>query len=60
MRTLSDMGKEQLGTELKITAQQMQKYERRTSRISASHLLVINQILDVLKGHFLMVCQKIQ
>ena len=37
-RTLLGMSQEQLGTELNITVQQVQKYERRAKRISASRL----------------------
>ena len=41
------MGQEQLGTELNINSQQVQKYERDANRISASRLVDISQILDV-------------
>ena len=37
-RTLLGMSQEQLGTELTITFQQVQKYERGANRISASRL----------------------
>ena len=37
-RTLLGMSQEQLGTELNITFQQVQKYERGANRISASRL----------------------
>ena len=37
-RTLLGMSQEQLGTELNITFQQVQNYERATNRISASRL----------------------
>jgi ribosome-binding protein aMBF1 (putative translation factor) len=37
-RTSRDMSQGQLGTELNITFQQVQKYERGPNRISASHL----------------------
>ena len=46
-RTLLGMSQEQLGTELNITFQQVQKYERGANRISASRLWDIGQILDV-------------
>ena len=46
-RTLLGMSQEQLGTELNITFQQVQNYERATNRISASRLWDIGQILDV-------------
>jgi transcriptional regulator with XRE-family HTH domain len=41
------MSQEQLGVELSITFQQVQKYERGANRISASRLWDISQILDV-------------
>ena len=41
------MSQEQLGTEFNITLLQVQKYEHVESRISASHLWKINQMLDV-------------
>ena len=37
-RTLLGLSQEQLGTELNITFQQVQKYERAANRISASRL----------------------
>ena len=46
-RTLLGLSQEQLGTELNITFQQVQKYERGANRISASRLWDIGQILDV-------------
>ena len=46
-RTLLGMSKEQLETELHITFQQVQKYERGANRISAFRLCCIGQILDV-------------
>lgn len=46
-RTLMGMSKEQLGDNLDITFQQVQKYERGSNRISASRLWDISQILDV-------------
>jgi transcriptional regulator with XRE-family HTH domain len=51
-RTLLGMSQEQLGTELNITFQQVQKYERGANRISASHLWDIGQILDVPISYF--------
>ena len=45
-RTLLGMSQEQLGSELDITFQQVQKYERGASRVSASRLWDISQILD--------------
>ena len=51
-RTLLGMSQEQLGTELNITFQQMQKYERGANRISASRLWDIGQILDVPISYF--------
>jgi transcriptional regulator with XRE-family HTH domain len=46
-RTLMGMSQEQLGDNLDITFQQVQKYERGSNRISASRLWDISQILDV-------------
>ena len=37
-RTLLGIGQEQLGAELNVTVQQVQKYERGANRISASRL----------------------
>ena len=51
-RTLLGMRQEQLGTELNITFQQVQKYERGANRISASRLWDIGQILDVPINYF--------
>ena len=51
-RTLLGMSQEQLGTELNITFQQVQKYERGANRISASRLWDIGQILDVPISYF--------
>ena len=51
-RTLLGMSQEQLGTELNITFQQVQKYERGANRISASRLWDIGQILDVPINYF--------
>ena len=46
-RTLLGMSQEQLGVELSITFQQVQKYERGANRVSASRLWDISQILDL-------------
>jgi ribosome-binding protein aMBF1 (putative translation factor) len=43
-RTLLGMSQEQLGTELNITFQQVQKYARGVNRISASRLWGIGHI----------------
>ena len=51
-RPLLGMSQEQLGTELNITFQQVQKYERGANRISASRLWDIGQILDVPINYF--------
>jgi transcriptional regulator with XRE-family HTH domain len=51
-RTLLGMSQEQLGTELNIAFQQVQKYERGANRISASRLWDIGQILDVPISYF--------
>jgi len=46
-RTLLGLSQEQLASELNITFQQVQKYERGSNRVSASRLWDISQILDV-------------
>ena len=51
-RTLLGMSQEQLGAELNITFQQVQKYERGANRISASRPWDISQILDVPISYF--------
>lgn len=51
-RTLLGLSQEQLGTELNVTFQQVQKYERGANRISASRLWDIGQILDVPINYF--------
>ena len=51
-RTLLGMSQEQLGAELNVTFQQVQKYERGANRISASRLRDISQILDVPISYF--------
>jgi transcriptional regulator with XRE-family HTH domain len=51
-RTLLGMSQEQLGTELNITFQQVQKYERGANRVSASRLWDIGQILDAPIDYF--------
>jgi transcriptional regulator with XRE-family HTH domain len=50
--TLLGMSQEQLGAELNITFQQVQKYERAANRISASRLWDLSQILDVPVTYF--------
>ena len=44
--TFLGLSQEQLGAELNITFQQVQKYERGANRISASRLWDMSQILD--------------
>ena len=46
-RKLHGMGQEQLGAELNVTVQQVQKYGRGANRISESRLWDNSQILDV-------------
>ena len=46
-RTLLGMSQEQLGAELNITFQQVQKYERGANRIGASRLFDLSRVLDV-------------
>ena len=50
--TLLVMCQEQLGCELNISFQQVQKYERGANRVSASRLCDISQILDVSINYF--------
>ena len=57
-RTLLGMSQEQLGSELDITFQQVQKYERGANRVSASRLWDISQILDSQSIISSMICQK--
>ena len=45
-RLMLDMSQAVLATELKITFQQVQKYEKGTNRISASRLQAISHILQ--------------
>ena len=51
-RTLVGMSQEQLGAELSITFQQVQKYERGANRSSASRFWDSGQILDVPVSYF--------
>ena len=51
-RTFLDISQEQLGAELNVTFQQVRKYERGASRINASRLWNISQILDVPASYF--------
>ena len=51
-RTLLGLSQEQLGAELNITFQQVQKYERGANRVSASRLWDMSQILDVPVSYF--------
>ncbi len=51
-RTLLGMSQTQLGEEVGLTFQQVQKYERGVNRISASRLWQFSQILDVPVSYF--------
>ena len=46
-RTLLGMSQEKLGEAVKLTFQQIQKYERGANRIGSSRLYQLSQILDV-------------
>lgn len=46
-RTLLGMSQDKLGKALKLTFQQIQKYERGANRIGSSRLYQLSQILDV-------------
>lgn len=45
-RSLAGMSQEKLGSELKLTFQQIQKYEKGTNRISAGRLIECARILN--------------
>ena len=51
-RTALGISQEQLGTQLSLTFQQIQKYEKGQNRISAGRLYKIAQILSVPVEHF--------
>jgi transcriptional regulator with XRE-family HTH domain len=51
-RMLIGMSQEKLGEALKITFQQVQKYEKGTNRVSASRLQQIAQVLGVTISYF--------
>ncbi len=46
-RTLLGMSQEKLGKAIRLTFQQVQKYERGTNRIGSSRLYQLSQVLDV-------------
>ena len=52
-RTFLGMSQEQLGGELNITFQRVQKYERGANRVSASCLWDLGQILEVPINYFI-------
>ncbi len=51
-RTLLGMSQEKLGHALRLTFQQVQKYERGVNRIGSSRLYHLSQILDVPVEYF--------
>ncbi len=51
-RMLVGMSQERLGELLKVTFQQIQKYERGTNRISASRLFQVSKVLGVAIDYF--------
>ena len=51
-RTLLGMSQEMLGNALRLTFQQVQKYERGVNRIGSSRLYHLSQILDVPVSYF--------
>src|SRR6185312_8853963 len=51
-RTSMGMSQEELGNRLKLTFQQIQKFESGTNRISASYLFELTQILKVPVSYF--------
>ncbi len=51
-RTLLGMSQEQVAEALELTFQQLQRYEKGASRVSASRLFELSQILDVPISYF--------
>ncbi len=51
-RTLLGMSQEKLGKAIRLTFQQVQKYERGTNRIGSSRLYQLSQVLDVPVSYF--------
>src|SRR5437762_7755081 len=51
-RQMLGLSQEQLGAELGLTFQQVQKYERGANRIGASRLYQVSQVLDVPPSFF--------
>lgn len=51
-RVMLDMSQEQLGAEIGVTFQQVQKYERAANRIGASRLYQLARVLDVVIDFF--------
>lgn len=51
-RTLLGMSQQQLGHAMKLTFQQIQKYERGTNRIGSSRLYQLSQVLNVPISYF--------
>ena len=51
-RTLLGLSQERLSESVRITFQQLQKYERGTNRISASRLYNLSRVLDVPVSYF--------
>ncbi len=51
-RTVFGMSQEQLGSALKLSFQQIQKYERGTNRVGASRLFEISCVLNVPVSYF--------
>jgi transcriptional regulator with XRE-family HTH domain len=51
-RTLLGMSQEKLGKAIKLTFQQVQKYERGTNRIGSSRLYQLSQVLDIPVSYF--------
>jgi transcriptional regulator with XRE-family HTH domain len=52
-RLICSMSQEELGDQLGITFQQVQKYEKGTNRVAAGRLIRISEILGVPVGFFL-------
>lgn len=52
-RLICNMSQEELGDQLGITFQQVQKYEKGTNRVAAGRLIRISEVLGVPVGFFL-------
>jgi transcriptional regulator with XRE-family HTH domain len=51
-RSMLDMSQSELGNQLGVTFQQVQKYERGTNRIGASRLFNVSRVMEVPVAYF--------